>query len=76
MHKGVENLMRLGGLTLSEAVTTATRNPARVGRIGGRQRGLAPGDHADFVLFEYEPESHAIRILETWIAGRQFYKAA
>jgi N-acetylglucosamine-6-phosphate deacetylase len=76
MHKGVENLMRLGGLTLSEAVTTATRNPARVGRIGGRQRGLAPGDHADFVLFEYEPESHAIRILETWIACRQFYKAA
>lgn len=75
MHKGVENLMRLGGLSLPEALTTATRNPARVGRIAGRQRGIAPGDHADFVLFEYFEETQQIRILETWIAGRLFYQA-
>ncbi|HEU0120026.1 MAG TPA: amidohydrolase family protein [Bryobacteraceae bacterium] len=75
MHKGVENLMKLAGLTLEEALTMATRNPARVGRIAGRQRGLTPGDRADFVLFEFDAESKTIQIRETWIGGECFYRA-
>lgn len=74
MHKGVENLMRLAGLSLEEALTMATRNPARVGRIAGRQRGLLPGDRADFILFDHHPATHEIRIRETWIGGECFYR--
>ena len=74
MHKGVENLMKIAGLTLEEALTMATRNPARVGRIAGRQRGLAVGDRADFVVFDFNEEAKSIRIRETWIGGQCFYR--
>lgn len=75
MDRGVENLMRLCGLTLAEAVTLATRNPARVGRVAGRQRGLAPGDRADVVEFAYDGEAKRIRVLRTWLDGELVYQA-
>jgi len=74
MHRGVENLMRIAGLSLAEALTMATRNPARVGRISGRQRGLAAGDRADFVVFDFDTSTKAINILETWIGGECFFR--
>lgn len=75
MDRGVENLMRLAGLSLTEALTMATRNPARVGRIEHRQRGLLPGDRADVVEFEFDPKSLSIRVLRTWLAGELVYQA-
>ena len=75
MDRGVENLMRLGGLTLAEAVRMATLNPARAGRIAGRQRGLAAGERADVVSMRYIPESCRIYIDGTWLGGKQVYSA-
>jgi N-acetylglucosamine-6-phosphate deacetylase len=75
MHKGVENMMRLAGLSLVEAITTATRNPARVGRIPGRQRGLAPGERFDVVRFDYAAETKSLRVLETILGGESVYRA-
>lgn len=75
MHRGVENLMRIAGLTLTEALTMATRNPARVGRIAGRQRGLTAGERADFVVFDFDAEAKRITVRETWIGGNCFYRA-
>ena len=69
MHHGVSNMMRLGGLSLGEAITTATRNPARVGRIAGRQRGLAAGDRADLVEFKFDSATKSIEIVRTWVGG-------
>jgi N-acetylglucosamine-6-phosphate deacetylase len=74
MHKSLENVMRMTGVTLGEAVTMATRNPARVGRISGRQRGLVTGDRADFVVFSMA--EGRIQVEETWISGRRVYQAA
>jgi N-acetylglucosamine-6-phosphate deacetylase len=74
MYRGVENLMKLAGLTLEEALTMATRNPARVGRIAGRQRGLLPGDRADFIVFDFDAVTKSIQIRETWIGGECFYR--
>lgn len=73
MHKAVENVMRMAGVSLAEAITMATRNAARVGRISGRQRGLAPGDRADFVVFSRGEAG--IRVEQTWIDGKQVYAA-
>ncbi len=73
MHRGVENLVRMTGITLGEAITMATRNPARVGRISGRQRGLTPGDRADFVVFSMT--DGRIEVQETWISGQRVYQA-
>ena len=76
MDTGVENLMRLCGLSLRDALTLATRNPARAGRISGRLRGLVPGDRADVVEFDFDEPSKSIRILRTWLAGESVYNAA
>jgi N-acetylglucosamine-6-phosphate deacetylase len=73
MDRGVENLMKLGGLSLAEAVTMATRNPARAGRIEHRQRGLQPGERADVVEFEFDKASRAIRVVRTWLDGELVY---
>ena len=43
----LRNLMKLAGLSLPDAVTMATTNPARVGAVPGRKSGLAAGDRAD-----------------------------
>jgi len=75
MDRGIENLMRLAGLSLSEALTLATRNPARVGRIANRRRGLQPGERADIVGFDYDPAARSIRILRTWLDGEMVYSA-
>jgi N-acetylglucosamine-6-phosphate deacetylase len=74
MHKSLENVMRMTGVTLAEAVTMATRNPARVGRISGRQRGLVTGERADFVVFSMT--EGRIQVEETWISGQRVYQAA
>lgn len=73
MDRGVENLMRLAGLSLREAVAMATVNPARVGRIGGRQRGVATGERADLVRFRYNEENKKIGIVETYMSGERVY---
>jgi N-acetylglucosamine-6-phosphate deacetylase len=68
MDRGVENLMKIAGLSLADAVRLATVNPAEAGRIEGRTRGLAPGDRADLVQFRFE--GGRIQIVRTWLAGR------
>ncbi|WP_031500897.1 N-acetylglucosamine-6-phosphate deacetylase [Bryobacter aggregatus] len=74
MHVGVSNLMRLGGLTLREAVTMATTNAARAGRVGSRIRGLNPGDRGDLIEFRLNHTTKEITILRTWLSGRLVYE--
>jgi N-acetylglucosamine-6-phosphate deacetylase len=75
MDRGIENLMKLAGLSLRDALTMATRNPARVGRIAARQKGLVPGDRADIVQFRFNEESHRISIEKTFVSGREVYSS-
>lgn len=75
MDRGVENLMRLAGLTLPEALTMAARNPARIGRIEHRLRGLQPGERADIVEFEYDAAAKSIRVTRTWVEGELAWQA-
>lgn len=72
MHHGVENLMRLAALPLPDAIRMATLNPARAGRVSGRDQGLVPGAPADIVQFRLTP-SNQIEIAATWLAGVQVY---
>ena len=73
MDHGVANLMKLAGLSLSDAVTMATTNPARVGGVPGRAQGLAAGERADFVLFRFDAEEKAIQVDATYVSGRRVY---
>jgi N-acetylglucosamine-6-phosphate deacetylase len=76
MDRGVENLMRLAGLTLAEAVTLATVNPARVGHFPARQNGLHPGDRGDVIEFRCAPEGPRLEILRTYLAGKLVWEKA
>jgi N-acetylglucosamine-6-phosphate deacetylase len=76
MDQAIANVMRMASLSLREAVTLATRNPARVGRVPYRQRGLNPGDRADLVRFRFDPVTGQITILETFLAGQRVFQAA
>jgi N-acetylglucosamine-6-phosphate deacetylase len=68
IHKGVENLMRLAGLSLPDAIRMATVNAARAGKVAGRAQALVPGAPADIVQFRLTSSSQ-IEIVATWIGG-------
>jgi len=76
MDRAIQNVMQLAGLNLREAVSMATRNPARVGRIASRQRGLNTGERADLVRFRYDDARKEIQVLETYFGGRRVYLSA
>ena len=76
MNIGVSNLMRSAGLNLRDAVTMATTNAARVGRVGGRIRGLNPGERGDIVEFKLDPATKVIEIQRTWLSGKLVYDRA
>jgi N-acetylglucosamine-6-phosphate deacetylase len=75
MDHAVGNTVRHAGITLREAVVMATQNAARVGRVAGRQRGIAPGEKADLVVFSWDAAQSALRVQETVVAGISVYKA-
>ncbi len=76
MHRAIANVIGLAGISLRDAVALATRNPARVGRIASRQRGLNSGERADLVRFRYDQTAQKIQILETYLNGSLVYSAA
>lgn len=76
MHVGVGNLMRHAGLSLRDAVTMATTNAARAGRVGGRIRGLNPGERGDLVEFAFDPATKVVDVHRTWLSGKLVYDKA
>ena len=76
MDRGVENLMRIAGLSLADAVQMATTNAARAGRVPGRAAGLVPGDRADLIQYRFNAEEKSIRIEATYLSGEKVFQAA
>jgi predicted amidohydrolase YtcJ len=37
-------------------------------------KGLAAGEKADFVVFDFDEAAKSIRIRETWVSGNCFYR--
>lgn len=76
MDRGVENLIKIAGLSLAEALTMASRNAARAGRISSRQRGLVPGERGDLVEFDFDASRKVITVRRTILSGQTVYSAA
>ncbi len=74
MDHAIGNAVRLGQVSLRDAITMATTNAARAGRIPGRQRGLTPGEKADLVRFEWNEEESRLQVTETIVAGQSVYE--
>ncbi len=75
MDHAVEKSVQFSGDSLSAILAMATTNPARVGRIAGRQRGLVPGEKADLIRFRWDRATRTLRIEETIVAGCSVYHA-
>jgi N-acetylglucosamine-6-phosphate deacetylase len=75
MDHAIANSMEMAAISLREALAMATVNPARVGRVAGRQRGLSPGEKADLVLFHWDSGSNSLQVQETIVAGVSVYRA-
>lgn len=73
MDNGVENLMKVAGLSLRDAVRMATVSPARAGRVAGREDGLAAGNRADLVIFQFDPDSRKIKVEQTFLDGLRVF---
>jgi N-acetylglucosamine-6-phosphate deacetylase len=71
MDHAIANVTRWAGVPLGEAVTMATTNAARVGRVAGRLRGLQAGERADLVRFQIE--EGVVRVLETYLSGSRVF---
>jgi N-acetylglucosamine-6-phosphate deacetylase len=69
MERGVENLIRMAGLPLADAVRMATVNAAKAGKVPHRTKGLVAGDRADFVQFQWDAETRAMNVTATWLGG-------
>lgn len=75
MDRGVENLMRIAGLSLADAVSMATTNAARAGHVPGRTQGLVAGERADLIQYRFNPENLSIAIQSTYVSGEKVYEA-
>jgi N-acetylglucosamine-6-phosphate deacetylase len=75
MHDGIGRAVRLGGISLRDAVTMATTNAARVGRISGRWRGLQAGERGDLVEFDFDDATHQVTLRRVWMSGEPVYAA-
>jgi N-acetylglucosamine-6-phosphate deacetylase len=66
MHRAIENLVRICGVSLRDAIQTVTTNPARLIGLEGRTRGLEPGERGDVVVFRETPN---LRIEAVYLDG-------
>lgn len=69
MDAGLRNLVKFTGDPLSQALTTATSNPALAMGMKGKKGVLAPGADADIVLMDEEFNIHL-----TMVGGRTVYR--
>ncbi len=69
MNDAVANAISLGGLSLRDAVQTATVNPARLIRLEGRMKGLEAGERADIVLFRIKDEK--LQVESVYLDGQR-----
>lgn len=76
LDRAVGNSVRLGNISLRDALAMATVNAARAGRITGRQRGLTPGEKADLIRFRWDESRYSMEVIETVVAGSSVYNSA
>lgn len=74
MDYAIGHAVRMGRVSLRDAITMATTNPARVGRIAGRQRGLTPGEKADLIRFQWDETAFRLTIAQTVVSGETVYR--
>jgi N-acetylglucosamine-6-phosphate deacetylase len=72
MDHAIANVMRTAGLSLRDAVTLATRNPARVGRIPIASAASTPAIAPIWSASDWMTTGQ-LTILETYLSGQRVF---
>jgi len=70
LKKGVANVMRVTGCSLTEAIQMATANPAQLYKLNDRGK-IEEGKRADLILFQIV--DHEFIIKQTFVSGHLVY---
>jgi len=73
--RGVENVIRFAGVSLAEAITMASNNPARLMSLSSRIGIVEPGRDANLIVFEWVPDSASMHLRQTIMEGQVVYDA-
>ena len=65
MDQGLANLIQFAGISLYQALRMGTVNAAVGAGMERREGFLKPGDWADLILFDYDPDTGVIEIKKT-----------
>jgi len=74
--RGVENVIRFAGITLSEAIAMASANPALLMGLSSRIGTVEPGLDGNLIVFEWKAESGTLQLHQTIMEGQVVYDAA
>jgi N-acetylglucosamine-6-phosphate deacetylase len=75
MYRGVANVVRFSDLTLAQALTIASTNPARLLGLADRVGQVAIGQRADLMVFDREEETCRLTVRQTIAGGEVVYEA-
>ncbi|MEZ6119804.1 MAG: amidohydrolase family protein [Pirellulaceae bacterium] len=73
LNQEAAKAVKYGGVAPEEALKFVTLNPAKQLRIDQHVGSLAPGKHADFVIWTGDPLSNLSRCDQTWIDGTKYF---
>ncbi|HEU0007245.1 MAG TPA: amidohydrolase family protein [Terriglobia bacterium] len=71
--RGVENVIRFAGVSLSDAITMASANPARLMGLSSRIGIVEPGRDANLIVFEWKADSGFLQLQQTIMEGQVVY---
>ncbi len=69
LDRAIENVVRMTGVSLADAVRMATVNAAKAGAVPGRASGIASGERADLVQFDWD--GSRITVQAVWVSGNR-----
>ena len=73
--RGVENVIRFAGVSVSEAIAMASTNPARLMGLSSRIGAVEPGRDANLIVFEWKADSGCLQLQQTIMEGQVVYDA-
>jgi N-acetylglucosamine-6-phosphate deacetylase len=73
--RGVENVIRFAGVSLSEAIAMASANPASLMGLSSRIGTVEPGRDANLIVFEWNADSETLQLHQTIKEGQVVYDA-
>ncbi len=73
--RGVENVIRFAGVSLSEAIAMASANPARLMGLSSRIGTVEQDLDANLILFEWNADLGTLQLQQTIMEGQVVYDA-